>query len=123
MVAMPGASSGQTSRTGQGAWSTTSRLAGPRLRGPRRARSPSRARTSSPAPSAAAMTSRSMGPRGPGRRRRAIDADINRHPAEAPGAGQPPPLGGHLAKIKESLHGTNHRIGSAAAMVKTARVI
>ncbi len=61
--------------------------------------------------------------RGPGRRRRAIDADINRHPAEAPGASQPPPLGGHLAEIKEYLHGTNHRIGSAAAMVKTARVI
>lgn len=37
----PGASEGQTSRTGQGAWSTTKRLTGLRLRGPRRVRSPS----------------------------------------------------------------------------------
>jgi hypothetical protein len=62
MVAMSGAGSGQMSRTGQGAWSTTKRLAGPRLRGPRWVRSPSRARMSSSAPSAAAMTSRSMRP-------------------------------------------------------------
>ena len=34
MVATLGAGSGQTSRTGQGAWSTMKRLAGPRLRGP-----------------------------------------------------------------------------------------
>ena len=54
MVATLGAGSGQTSRTGQGAWSTMKRLAGPRLRGPRRARSPSRARMSRSAPSAAA---------------------------------------------------------------------
>jgi hypothetical protein len=63
------------------------------------------------------------GPRGPGRRRRATDADINQHLAEALGASQPPPLGGHLAETKEYLLGTSHRIGSAAAMVKTARVI
>jgi len=40
-----------------------------------------------------------------------------------PGASQPPPLDGHLAEVKEYLRGTNHRIGPAAAMVKTARVI
>lgn len=50
MVAMPGADSGHTSRAGQGAWSTMKRLAGPRLRGPRGLRSPSRARTSRLAP-------------------------------------------------------------------------
>jgi hypothetical protein len=49
--------------------------------------------------------------------------DINQHLAEALGAGQPPPLGGHLAETKEHLRGTSHRIGSAAAMVKAARVI
>ena len=49
----------------------------------------------------------------------AIDADINQHLAEALGASQPPPLGGHLPQIKEYLRGTNPRISSAAAMVKT----
>jgi CO dehydrogenase maturation factor len=50
----------------------------------------------------------------------AIDADINQHLAEALGAGgQPPPLGAHLAQIKEHLRGDNPRIASAAAMVKT----
>jgi CO dehydrogenase maturation factor len=49
----------------------------------------------------------------------AIDADINQHLAEALGASQPPPLGGHLAQIKEYLRGANPRISSAAAMVKT----
>ena len=50
----------------------------------------------------------------------AIDADINQHLAEALGAAsQPPPLGAHLAQIKEYLRGTNPRIASAAAMVKT----
>jgi len=50
----------------------------------------------------------------------AIDADINQHLAEALGAGgQPPPLGAHLARIKEHLRGDNPRIASAAAMVKT----
>jgi CO dehydrogenase maturation factor len=49
----------------------------------------------------------------------AIDADINQHLAEALGASQPPPLGGHLTQIKEYLRGTNPRISSAAAMVKT----
>jgi len=50
----------------------------------------------------------------------AIDADINQHLAEALGAeGQPPPLGAHLAQIKEYLRGDNPRIASAAAMVKT----
>jgi CO dehydrogenase maturation factor len=50
----------------------------------------------------------------------AIDADINQHLAEALGvAGDPPPMGAHLAQIKEYLRGTNPRIASAAAMVKT----
>jgi CO dehydrogenase maturation factor len=50
----------------------------------------------------------------------AIDADINQHLAEALGAeGQPPPMGAHLAQIKEHLRGDNPRIASAAAMVKT----
>ena len=50
----------------------------------------------------------------------AIDADINQHLAEALGAaGDPPPMGAHLAQIKEYLRGTNPRITSAAAMVKT----
>jgi CO dehydrogenase maturation factor len=50
----------------------------------------------------------------------AIDADINQHLAEALGVErQPPPLGAHLARIKEYLRGDNPRIASAAAMVKT----
>ncbi len=50
----------------------------------------------------------------------AIDADINQHLAEALGAaGDPPPMGAHLAAIKEYLRGTNPRITSAAVMVKT----
>ena len=49
----------------------------------------------------------------------AIDADINQHLAEALGAAEPPPLGAHLTQIKEYLRGTNPRISSAAAMVKT----
>jgi len=50
----------------------------------------------------------------------AIDADINQHLAEALGAGQDPPaLGAHLTQIKDYLRGTNPRISSAAAMVKT----
>jgi CO dehydrogenase maturation factor len=49
----------------------------------------------------------------------AVDADINQHLAEALGVGQPRPLGGHLAEIKEYLRGRNARISSAAAMVKT----
>jgi CO dehydrogenase maturation factor len=50
----------------------------------------------------------------------AIDADINQHLAEALGAGrQPPAMGAHLTEIKEHLRGTNPRISSAAAMVKT----
>jgi CO dehydrogenase maturation factor len=49
----------------------------------------------------------------------AIDADINQHLADALGAEQPPPLGAHLDAIKEYLRGTNPRISSAAAMVKT----
>ena len=50
----------------------------------------------------------------------AIDADINQHLAEALGAvGDPPAMGAHLAEIKEYLRGTNPRITSAAAMVKT----
>jgi len=49
----------------------------------------------------------------------AIDADINQHLAEALGASEPPPMGAHLTEIKEYLRGTNPRISSAAAMVKT----
>jgi hypothetical protein len=49
----------------------------------------------------------------------AIDADINQHLAEALGAGQPSAMGAHLTEIKEYLRGTNPRISSAAAMVKT----
>ena len=50
----------------------------------------------------------------------AIDADINQHLGEALGAGQDPPaMGAHLGHIKEYLRGTNPRISSAAAMVKT----
>jgi CO dehydrogenase maturation factor len=49
----------------------------------------------------------------------AIDADINQHLADALGASEPTPLGAHLAEIKDYLRGTNPRIGSTAAMVKT----
>jgi CO dehydrogenase maturation factor len=49
----------------------------------------------------------------------AIDADINQHLAEALGAGEPRPMGAHLTEIKEYLRGSNPRIASAAAMVKT----
>ncbi len=49
----------------------------------------------------------------------AIDADINQHLAEALGAVVPPPMGARLPEIKEYLRGTNPRISSAAAMVKT----
>ena len=49
----------------------------------------------------------------------AIDADINQHLAEALGAGEPQPMGAHLPAIKEYLRGTNPRISSASAMVKT----
>ena len=50
----------------------------------------------------------------------AIDADINQHLAEALGAAaEPPPMGSHLPQIKEYLRGSNPRITSAAAMVKT----
>jgi hypothetical protein len=80
MVAMPGASSGQTGRTGQGAWSMTSRLAGPRLRG-------SQAGT-------VAVAGRDDQPGAFGRG----DRD-------------------------QGIPARRQRIGSAAAMVKTARVI
>jgi CO dehydrogenase maturation factor len=49
----------------------------------------------------------------------AIDADINQHLADALGAAVPPPMGGHLEKVKEYLRGDNPRITSASAMVKT----
>ena len=49
----------------------------------------------------------------------AIDADINQHLAEALGAADPQPMGAHLQEIKEYLRGTNARIRSAGAMVKT----
>jgi CO dehydrogenase maturation factor len=54
----------------------------------------------------------------------AIDADINQHLGvalgldEATAAGLPA-MGGHLTQIKEYLRGTNPRISSTAAMVKT----
>jgi CO dehydrogenase maturation factor len=53
----------------------------------------------------------------------AIDGDINQHLAEALGhAGEAldaPPLGAHVRDIKEYLRGTNPRIPSADAMIKT----
>src|SRR6201993_4024151 len=50
----------------------------------------------------------------------AIDADINQHLAEALAVtAEPPAMGAHLTEIKEYLRGTNPRISSAAAMVKT----
>lgn len=54
----------------------------------------------------------------------AVDADINQHLAAALGASEDeavmlPALGDHLPVIKEYLRGTNPRISSAAAMVKT----
>jgi CO dehydrogenase maturation factor len=49
----------------------------------------------------------------------AVDADINQHLAEALGAEEPRPLGAHLPEIKEYLRGTNPRISSASAMIKT----
>src|ERR1700722_18160041 len=49
----------------------------------------------------------------------AIDADINQHLAQALGAEEPPPLGAPLPEIKEYLRGTNPRISSAEAMIKT----
>jgi CO dehydrogenase maturation factor len=50
----------------------------------------------------------------------AIDADINQHLAEALGADRDPPaMGACLTEIKDYLRGTNPRITSAAAMVKT----
>jgi CO dehydrogenase maturation factor len=49
----------------------------------------------------------------------AIDADINQHMADALGAGEPQPMGMHLPEIKDYLRGSNPRISSAEAMVKT----
>jgi CO dehydrogenase maturation factor len=54
----------------------------------------------------------------------AVDADINQHLATALGATEDeavmlPALGDHLPAIKEYLRGSNPRISSAAAMVKT----
>ena len=49
----------------------------------------------------------------------AIDADINQHLAEALGAEEPRAMGAHLPAIKKYLRGTNPRISSAAAMIKT----
>ncbi|KKD09956.1 ATP-binding protein [Streptomyces sp. WM6386] len=53
----------------------------------------------------------------------AVDGDINQHLAEALGHDGPPldtpPLGAHLAEIKDFLRGTNPRIASPEAMIKT----
>ncbi|RSS68697.1 ATP-binding protein [Streptomyces sp. WAC06614] len=54
----------------------------------------------------------------------AVDADINQHLGAALGlteeaAARLPALGAHLPLIKEYLRGTNPRIGSAEAMIKT----
>ncbi|MCI3238746.1 ATP-binding protein [Streptomyces spinosisporus] len=53
----------------------------------------------------------------------AIDGDINQHLAEALGPDDDPldapPLGAHLAEIKTLLRGTNPRIASPEAMIKT----
>jgi CO dehydrogenase maturation factor len=54
----------------------------------------------------------------------AVDADINQHLATALGMTEDeavllPALGDHLGEIKEYLRGTNPRISSVAAMVKT----
>ncbi|MEV3967792.1 ATP-binding protein [Streptomyces sp. NPDC050698] len=51
----------------------------------------------------------------------AIDGDINQHLAEALGGAEvsAPPLGAHLADIKACLRGTNPRIASPEAMIKT----
>jgi CO dehydrogenase maturation factor len=54
----------------------------------------------------------------------AVDGDINQHLAEAldpgnTGAFEAPPLAAHLTGIKDYLRGTNPRVTSAAAMVKT----
>jgi CO dehydrogenase maturation factor len=50
----------------------------------------------------------------------AIDADINQHLGEALGiTGEPPALGARLPEIKSWLRGTNERISSASAMIKT----
>jgi CO dehydrogenase maturation factor len=52
----------------------------------------------------------------------AIDADINQHLGLALGLAEgvtPPPMGHHLAALKDYLRGDNPRIPSAAVMVKT----
>ncbi|KUN88299.1 ATP-binding protein [Streptomyces griseoruber] len=53
----------------------------------------------------------------------AVDGDINQHLAEAldPGAGPftAPPLAAHTGEIKDLLRGTNPRIASREAMIKT----
>ncbi|MEU0031476.1 ATP-binding protein [Streptomyces sp. NPDC006335] len=54
----------------------------------------------------------------------AVDGDINQHLAEALGhdgdeALGAPPLGAHVADIKDFLRGTNPRIASREAMIKT----
>ncbi|MET7736013.1 AAA family ATPase [Streptomyces sp. NPDC005402] len=54
----------------------------------------------------------------------AVDGDINQHLAEALGHDEAatlgaPPLGAHVAEIKDYLRGTNPRIASREAMIKT----
>jgi CO dehydrogenase maturation factor len=67
----------------------------------------------------AAMFARCLA--GSGRPVLAIDADINQHLGQALGYDGPPPraLGADLPWLKDHLRGTNARIPSAAAMIKT----
>jgi CO dehydrogenase maturation factor len=72
----------------------------------------------------AALFARHLAAVSPGAPLLAVDADINQHLAAALGLPEDqavmlPALGDHLPEIKEHLRGTNPRIASAAAMVKT----
>jgi CO dehydrogenase maturation factor len=72
----------------------------------------------------AALFSRHLAASAPAAPLLAIDADINQHLAAALGMAEEeavllPALGDHLAEIKDYLRGSNPRISSAAAMVKT----
>jgi CO dehydrogenase maturation factor len=72
----------------------------------------------------AALFARHLAAASPGAPLLAVDADINQHLAAALGLAEDeaatlPALGDHLPDIKQYLRGTNPRIASAAAMVKT----